>query len=181
MSWTACYDDDCLVYRSDKDGSGWYPRKPKPKKTFAVASRSDVQCMLKRQERRNAAILEGQYVNSKDDFPSTEEEDFVEVADSQGSGEFVERDNKDWLSTHKERWIQTYSKVLNAIKARKEEYTDRVEELKDQILYTIRDAFTQTATRKRTNYRDIVREVPPKGSQFTTRWGYVTPDRAYIP
>ena len=61
--------------------------------------------MLKRQERRNAAILEGQYVNSKDDFPSTEEEDFVEVADSQGSGEFVERDDKDWLSTHKERWI----------------------------------------------------------------------------
>ena len=59
--------------------------------------------MLKRQERRDTATLEGQYVNSKDNFPSTEEEDFVEVADSQGSREFVERDNEDWLSTYEER------------------------------------------------------------------------------
>ena len=83
-----------------------------------MASRSDVQQMLKRQEWWDAAILEGQYVNSKDNFPSTEEEDFVEVADSQGSREFVERDDKERLSTHKERWIQTYSKVLDAISSR---------------------------------------------------------------
>ncbi|KAK5941538.1 hypothetical protein PMZ80_005486 [Knufia obscura] len=29
MSWTACYEDDCYVYKSDKDGSGWYPKKPR--------------------------------------------------------------------------------------------------------------------------------------------------------
>ena len=45
----------------------------------------------------------------------------------------------------------------------------------------IRDTFTQTAICKKTNYRDIVREVPPKGSQFTTRGGYITPDGAHIP
>ena len=27
LSWTACYNDDCSVHRSDKDGSGWYPTK----------------------------------------------------------------------------------------------------------------------------------------------------------
>ena len=107
-----------------------------------MASRSDVQQMLKRQEWQDAATLEGQYVNSEDDFPSIEEEDFVKVADSQGSGEFMERDDKDWLSTHKEKWIWTYSEVLDAIKAQKEKYVDQVEELKDQILYTIQDAFT---------------------------------------
>ena len=166
MSWTACYIDSCPIHRSDKDGSGWYPRKPKSTKTFAVASRFSVQRALKRRE---AAVREGQYVDSEDEFPSSEEEGFVEVADSEDSGEFVEKDDEDWLSTHEERWIRTYSEVLNAIKARKEEYADRVEELKDQILYTIRDVFTQTVGRERTNYRDIVKEVPPKGSQFTTR------------
>lgn len=32
LSWTACYDDGCLIHKSDKDGSGWYPKKPKSKK-----------------------------------------------------------------------------------------------------------------------------------------------------
>src|SRR5665213_3156185 len=33
MSWTACYTDDCYTHRGDKDGSGWYPRRPRqPKK-----------------------------------------------------------------------------------------------------------------------------------------------------
>jgi hypothetical protein len=29
LSWTACYNDHCLVHRSDKDGAGWYPKKPR--------------------------------------------------------------------------------------------------------------------------------------------------------
>lgn len=32
LSWTACYNDHCLVHISDKQGSGWYPRRPKAKK-----------------------------------------------------------------------------------------------------------------------------------------------------
>ena len=28
MSWTACYDDECLVHMSEKSG-GWFPKKPK--------------------------------------------------------------------------------------------------------------------------------------------------------
>lgn len=27
LSWTACYDDMCKAHMSDKDGSGWYPRR----------------------------------------------------------------------------------------------------------------------------------------------------------
>jgi hypothetical protein len=33
LSWTACYKDSCLVYKSDKDGAGWYPKKPSKKAT----------------------------------------------------------------------------------------------------------------------------------------------------
>jgi len=28
MSWTACYDDECLVHMSEKSG-GWFPKEPK--------------------------------------------------------------------------------------------------------------------------------------------------------
>jgi hypothetical protein len=33
LSWTACYKDSCLVHKSDKDGAGWYPKKPSKKAT----------------------------------------------------------------------------------------------------------------------------------------------------
>jgi len=29
--WTACYDDDCNIHRSEKDATGWYPKPPKSK------------------------------------------------------------------------------------------------------------------------------------------------------
>jgi Retrotransposon gag protein/Zinc knuckle len=32
LSWTACYDDKCAIHMSDKDGSGWYPKKPRKKR-----------------------------------------------------------------------------------------------------------------------------------------------------
>lgn len=32
LSWTACYNDSCLVHQSSKEGSGYYPKKPRAKK-----------------------------------------------------------------------------------------------------------------------------------------------------
>ena len=32
MSWTACYEDTCTIHRSDKEGSGWWPKGPKAQK-----------------------------------------------------------------------------------------------------------------------------------------------------
>ena len=29
ISWTACYDDECLVHMSDKDAEGWFPKSPR--------------------------------------------------------------------------------------------------------------------------------------------------------
>lgn len=28
LSWTVCYDDDCPVHLSEKNGSGWFPGRP---------------------------------------------------------------------------------------------------------------------------------------------------------
>ena len=32
LSWTGCFDDDCYWHRSDKEGSGWYPKKSRQHK-----------------------------------------------------------------------------------------------------------------------------------------------------
>src|SRR5262249_47780790 len=29
LSWTGCYDDNCLVHIRDKEGSGWFPKDPR--------------------------------------------------------------------------------------------------------------------------------------------------------
>jgi len=29
LSWTGCYDDSCTTHMSDKEATGWYPRKPR--------------------------------------------------------------------------------------------------------------------------------------------------------
>lgn len=29
LSWTACYDDDCLVHKQGKEGAGYFPRPPR--------------------------------------------------------------------------------------------------------------------------------------------------------
>ena len=36
MSWTACYDDECLVHMSEKDGKGWFPKQPKQQTPTAL-------------------------------------------------------------------------------------------------------------------------------------------------
>ena len=28
LSWTGCYDNDCYIYLSDKQGLGWFPKQP---------------------------------------------------------------------------------------------------------------------------------------------------------
>ena len=29
LSWTGCYDDMCWYHETDKQGAGWYPKRPK--------------------------------------------------------------------------------------------------------------------------------------------------------
>lgn len=32
LSWTACYDDYCVIHQSDKEGRGWFPQRPQSRK-----------------------------------------------------------------------------------------------------------------------------------------------------
>ncbi|EHA49657.1 hypothetical protein MGG_17020 [Pyricularia oryzae 70-15] len=35
MSWTTCYDDNCMTHNSSKIDAGWYPQKPRGTRTLA--------------------------------------------------------------------------------------------------------------------------------------------------
>ena len=37
---TVCYDDLCLIYKADKDGSGQYLKKPKGRRVVAMLERT---------------------------------------------------------------------------------------------------------------------------------------------
>ena len=134
----------------------------------------------KHQARQEQFSQEGNYVDSDNMIPSSsKEKDFVKVVNSEDSEELLKEDNDKWLFTHKERWIWTYTEILNTLE-KKEKYAEQVGEIKNQILYTIWDAFTQRQNCKETNYQDIVRETPLKGSQFIIRGKYIISDRAHI-
>ena len=36
LSWTGCYDDNCYIYFSDKQGSGWFLKRPQGKQLKAT-------------------------------------------------------------------------------------------------------------------------------------------------
>ena len=43
LLWTVCYDDLCLTHKADKDGSGWYPKKPKERRVVAMLKRTTIE------------------------------------------------------------------------------------------------------------------------------------------
>ena len=36
LSWTGCYDNNCYIHLSDKQGSGWFPKRPQGKQLNAT-------------------------------------------------------------------------------------------------------------------------------------------------
>ena len=36
LSWTDCFNNNCLTYQLAKDGAGWYPQAPTGQKTLAM-------------------------------------------------------------------------------------------------------------------------------------------------
>ena len=42
LSWTACYDDNCVTHRSDKEGANWFPKGVAKQRTLAVGRREEL-------------------------------------------------------------------------------------------------------------------------------------------
>jgi hypothetical protein len=42
LSWTTCFEDDCLIYRQDKEGAKWFPKGVTRRRTLAVGRREEL-------------------------------------------------------------------------------------------------------------------------------------------
>ena len=73
LSWTACYDDDCTIHLSDKEGSGWFPRKLKQ------------QTSEKRGEQQQLALTRGR---PKSPFPEPNSGSEDEVMDAEQDDDY---------------------------------------------------------------------------------------------
>jgi hypothetical protein len=117
LSWTTCYSDECTVHKSDKQGSGWYPKEPR--RQLAVAGRTHVtqwnqevveelHPALAKEDTtlartygdwEDATLTQGPYdweqvdeeLESEDPDMSEEEEDAIGVLEAQEANEELQR------------------------------------------------------------------------------------------
>ncbi|KAK7702109.1 hypothetical protein SLS57_011493 [Botryosphaeria dothidea] len=90
LSWTACFNDDCQTHQSDKDATGWYPKKPRG---LAMLTRNEE--VLDLDDIIESFPHDDEIVNSKDgkfydsteaEEDSSDEKDLVEVEESSLAG-----------------------------------------------------------------------------------------------
>ncbi|KAK7433462.1 hypothetical protein Landi51_13911, partial [Colletotrichum acutatum] len=58
LSWTACYDDNCLAHQDSKEQTGWYPRAPPRTKTLAMTQKQDTTQQPSTLEDRNKKCIQ---------------------------------------------------------------------------------------------------------------------------
>ncbi len=76
LSWTACYDDNCFVHMSSKDGAGWWPQRPKKgQDDYATMSGSKGLAILEKVVRDDMNEIE------ETDTRGTQEEGTAEAQD----------------------------------------------------------------------------------------------------
>ncbi|MDB5911246.1 MAG: hypothetical protein JWP34_5363 [Massilia sp.] len=106
LSWTSCYDDECTVHKSDKQGSGWFPKALKGRQ-LAMAGRGQITQW--NQEvvgelhltltRENTALTQtsddreqvAEESESEDPDMSEEEEDAIRTREAQEAKEELQR------------------------------------------------------------------------------------------
>jgi len=98
MSWTACYDDDCFIHRSDKEGSGWFPQKRRAKKSKPqvwLNATSDVNSPTCDEDSES-------YHNSNSDRQSicTEDQEFLDDSDENTLLEINRDEIPSWYPGH---------------------------------------------------------------------------------
>jgi hypothetical protein len=78
LSWTACYDDNCFVHMSSKDGAGWWPQKPKKRHSTDYATMS---------ESKGLAILEKVVRDNSDEIEETDTRGTQDIGTAEAQGQ----------------------------------------------------------------------------------------------
>lgn len=76
LSWTACYDDNCFVHMSSRDGAGWWPQKPRKRHN----DYNSTDCATT-SESKGLAILEKDEIEETDTRGTQEKEGTAEAYD----------------------------------------------------------------------------------------------------
>jgi hypothetical protein len=183
MSWTACYDDDCYIHFSDKQGSGWFPRRRSQSICF---SRGGPRYMA--EEVRYAAGYPVQE-ESSDEGQEEESSENEELEEGEVSNGNSDRENQtfrtfaysfptnDVTPILLRSIIQKRIEIFPFISGIQYVNEDKLSDMYDEIRRTVMGMPTIHAE---VNYARIIQERPPLGSNFTQRGGYTTPEGIVI-
>ena len=118
LSWTGCYDDDCVTHKSDKEATGWYPKRPRKNLKQRTTQEINATCGSP-EEPPSPDGYEGTYSGrmewNEDHYSykedSTDNEPFADLADSwediaESEGELPDLENleSDWITLKTRHW-----------------------------------------------------------------------------
>ena len=192
MSWTVCYDDNCNVHLSDKQGSGWYPTRPR-RQLNVIQRRAGLQ-------REDATLQDSLEPGPSTGLPDEGElqglfqqvpndEDALDLSTSDGSYDSDDGDRGEILTFTVDGPLQVKRMVLHLARSYEEAFPKvngrRLLDPRkfDQMLSQLRSMFwTHPRTFERTiTARNYVTEMPPIGSSFMPSGDYLTPDGILVP
>lgn len=197
VSWTACYDDDCAIHMSDKEGSGWWPvgksrsvcrtiGQPSAAERYVGGYPSPEDSSTEEESEEEEPEQEpGQVVRYPAGYPPQQEES------SEEEGEASETESVEETVGVTEFTRTFYSndptlRLLEAVADSRplllpwdsEGRSLMVDESELWELFTkMRKILWDVPHAKDSiNYHRIVQEFPPLGSRFTPQGGYSTPE-----
>lgn len=180
-SWTACCDDSCTIHMSDKMGSGYFPSHRRQSICLTRGMPVPTQAAQEALTHYPALIQE--------DFSLEEQalEESKEEAENNESSEESDSDEDQFTTSFRAGDIVPV--ILGRIMLRKDEvfpWINGQQRVHDsaftQMIWDVRQVLRNTpVVENSVDYRMIVQEWPPIGSDFTARGGYVTPNQICIP
>lgn len=165
LSWTACYEDSCPIHRSDKDGSGWWPKEPRAQKM----------CMLRAQLPEPSEVSEAEEDDdSSEDCVSSNDDEQGSSIDPDGSDlmEFVIQGEGEALRMIREiatRYEEVFPRIGNQRHLHPHEFERMLERLRAMF-------WRHRLVDVEYDHAMIIHEYPPLGSVFSGDGGYTTPD-----
>ncbi|CAD0052049.1 unnamed protein product [Aureobasidium pullulans] len=174
LSWTACYDDSCLIHYSSKMESGWFPSRPKGR------GKGYCNVIIKKDDLEEGEIEEDDVESDPEEDDSDEEEESEEESDN---------DDHDHLCSGKEgieilhAYVPScFTKMFNVIMKYGEEAFPETNGQRflhphnfDNMLDQIRNAFWEhRLVVVNYDFKAFIQEKPPLGSTFAPA-GYIIP------
>lgn len=172
LSWTACYEDTCTIHQSDKDGSGWWPKAPRPQKV----------CVLRGQpapERDDASGDDSATLAELNDEETSEEESSDEEQGSTLASEANEVLDSPWKATAKHSRCSPKSHDAMRRSSHAWGTNGTCTHISSRCCCRGSDLCSGTTDWSKYDFASIIQEQPPVGSKFAAG-GYTVPDGLVI-